>query len=395
MTSSAPSASPARRYLRLAALAVAAVLVAVSLMVVLPPFTMLLFPLAVGASEYSPLLVILDLLWCLPVNRLLRGSRRLRYGTLAALLLGACVAVRPLSQYTRIATAASEQLGTAGPPPRFSLVAAVAGLPTSPDVTERIIPYAAPDGQRLTMRLYALPQHQVRPTVVVLYGGAWRTGSAVQAENVSRALAAKGYAVAALDYRHAPVSPYPAQSDDVTRGILLLQDSADTWGIDLHRIAILGRSSGGHLAELAAFAPSGFRFRAVISIYAPYDLVAGYTDLPSPNPIDVQAVLRSFMGGTPQQRLAQYRLASPSSYVRAGLPPTLLLFGGRDHVVKPEFNRKASQALRAAHVPVISVELPWAEHGFDLAPSGLGGQLAFNLIGDFLERELKPESATH
>jgi len=104
----------------------------------------------------------------------------------------------------------------------------------------------------------------------------------------------------------------------------------------------------------------------------------------------VRAVLTSLVGGTPQQRLMQYRIASPSSYMRPGLPPTLLLFGGRDHVVKPEFNRKAAQALRAAHVPVISVELPWAEHAFDLAPSGLGGQLAFNVISDFLELNLKP-----
>ncbi len=390
MTAPEPPTSAARRYGRLATLVVAAVLVLLSAMVLVPPFNMALFPLAVGASEYSPLLVIADLLWCLPANRILRPSRRLRYATLAALLFSACLAVRPLTQYTRVATAASEQLGTAGPPPRFSLMAALAGLPTSPDVMERTIGYAAPDGERLTMRLYSLPQHKLQPTVVVLYGGAWQGGSAGQAENVSRALATEGYTVAAIDYRHAPMSRYPAQSDDVIRGMLLLQDSADVWGIDLARAAILGRSSGGHLAELAAFLPNGFHFRALVALYAPYDLVEGYMDLPSPDPIGVRAVLTSLVGGTPQQRLMQYRIASPSSYMRPGLPPTLLLFGGRDHVVKPEFNRKAAQALRAAHVPVISVELPWAEHAFDLAPSGLGGQLAFNVISDFLELNLKP-----
>ena len=393
MTSPEPSASAVRRYGRLATLVVAAVLVLLSAMVLVPPFNMALFPLAVGASEYSPLLVIADLLWCLPANRLLRPSRRLRYATLAALLLSACVAVRPLTQYTEVATAANEQLGTGGPPPRFSLMAALAGLPTSPDVTLRSIAYAAPDGERLTMRLYSLPQHKLQSTVIVLYGGAWQGGSAEQAENVSRALATEGYTVAAIDYRHAPMSPYPAQSDDVSRGILLLQDSADVWGIDLARVAILGRSSGGHLAELAAFLPNGFHFRALVAIYAPYDLVQGYMDLPSPDPMGVRAVLTSLLGGTPQQRLMQYRVASPASYVRPGLPPTLLLFGGRDHVVKPEFNRKAAQALRAARVPVISVELPWAEHGFDLAPSGLGGQLAFNVISDFLELNLKAVEA--
>ena len=392
MTSPEPSAPNARHYGRIVTLVVAAALVVLSAMVLLPPFNMVVLPLAVGASEYSPLLVLLDLLWCLPVNRVLRPSPRWRYATLATLVISACLAVRPLTQYTGVAAAANEQLGTAGPPPRFSLMAAIAGLPTNDDVAERIVPYAAPNGERLTMRLYSLPPHGPRPTVVVLYGGGWRGGTPDQGANVSRALASKGYVVAAIDYRHAPLSPYPAQSDDVTHALMILSDSADAWGIDRGRVAILGRSSGGHLAELAAFMPGAFQFRAVIAIYAPYNLVEGYMDLPSPDPIGVRAVLRSFMNGTPEQKLVQYRAASPSSYIRPGLPPTLLLFGARDHVVKPEFNRKAASALRLAHVPVIAVELPWAEHGFDLAPTGLGGQLAFNVISEFLELNLGPAS---
>jgi acetyl esterase/lipase len=256
-----------------------------------------------------------------------------------------------------------------------------------------MVPYAAPNGERLTMRLYSLPQRESRPTVVVLYGGAWQQGTSAQAANVSRALASKGYVVASLDYRHAPLSTYPAQVDDVNRGILLLRDSADAWGMDLTRTAILGRSSGGHLAELAAYMPSGFPYRAVVAIYAPYDLAMGYADVPSPDPIGVREVLSSFLRGTPSERAAQYRQASPASYVRPGLPPTLLMFGGRDHVVKPEFNRMAARALRAVRVPVIAVELPWAEHAFDLAPTGLGGQLAFNVISDFLAMNLKSPQA--
>ena len=390
MTSPPPRGSGVRRTARVASLAVAAVLASLSVMVWMPPFTMVLVALAIGASEYSPVLVLLDLLWCLPVNRMLRGTPRLRYACLVVLIVSACLAVWPLTQYTRVAAAASEQVGTTDAPPRFSLMAAFTGLPTSADVIERIIPYAAPNGERLTMRLYSLPQRETRPALVVLYGGAWQQGTSAQAANVSRALASKGYVVAALDYRHAPASRYPSPVDDVNRGMLLVRDSADAWGIDLARVAILGRSSGGHLAELAAYMPGGYPFRAVIAIYAPYDLVKGYRDLPSPDPLGVRAVLTSFIGGKPEERLAQYRAASPASYMRPGLPPTLLIFGGRDHLVKPEFNRGAARALRAARVPVVAVELPWAEHAFDLAPTGLGGQLAFNVIVDYLAVNLKP-----
>ena len=376
------------------ALVVAAVLVLLSMMVVVPPFTMALFPLAVGASEMSPFLVLLDLLWCLPANRMLRGRNRLRYTTLALLVASACVAVRPLTQFNRAAATASAQLGTEAAPPTFSLLTAVRGLPTSADVVERTVPYSAPDGSQLSLRLYSLRAKAIRPTVVVIYGGAWRAGAPTQCENVSRALAARGFTVAAIDYRHAPTSQYPAQTDDVSRSLLLLRDSAGAWGIDPDRMAVLGRSAGGHLAEMVAFAPNGYPVKAVVAIYAPHNLVQGYVDLPTPDPIDVRNVLRGFIGGTPDDRLKVYRDASPSSYVKSGLPPTLLIFGGRDHIVKPTFNREAAAALRAAHVPVVEVELPWAEHGFDMAPSGLGAQLAFGVVAEFLERQLKPRAAS-
>lgn len=371
-------------------LAIASLLVVLSLMVVVPPYSLTLFRLGDGAIEYSPILVLLDLLWCLPVNRLLRPRRTLRFTTLAFLIASACVAVRPLTQFTRTSATASAQLGTEASQSRFSLVAVVSGLPTNPAVQERTIPYVAPDGERLTLRLYALAPRQSRPTVVVLYGGAWSSGAPTQCENVSRALASRGYTVAAIDYRHAPTSRFPAQIDDVNHALMMLRDSSESWGIDHRRMAILGRSSGGHLAELAAFTPNDFGLKAVVALYAPFNLSAGYVDLPSPDPLDVRLALRSLLGGTPTQQPRRYLAASPSELIRPGLPPTLLLFGGRDHIVKPVFNRQAATALRAARVPVISIELPWAEHGFDMVPTGLGAQLAFNVIAEFLDRELKP-----
>lgn len=376
-----------------AVLVVTAVLALLSLMVVVPPFTMGMFSLAVGASEYSPFLVLLDLLWCLPANRLLRGRGRLRMATLAVLVLSACVAVRPLTQFTRVAASASAQLGTEATAPRFSLLTAVRGLPTSNALATRVVHYVAPDSERLALRLYSLRPAAIRPTVVVVYGGAWRGGSPEQCENVSRALASRGFTVAAIDYRHVPVARFPAQLDDVNQALQMLRDSAASWGIDAKRIAVLGRSSGGHLAELAAYSTDA-GIKAVVALYAPYDLAEGYADLPWPDPIGVRSVLTGFLNGTPQQRPQRYHTASPSSFVRAGLPPTLLVFGTRDHVVKAAFNRQAAAALRAVHVPVVAVELPWAEHGFDMAPAGLGGQLAFTVIADFLERELMPRTTS-
>jgi acetyl esterase/lipase len=370
------------------ALLVTALLVLASAMVLVPPRSMGMLLLTVGITEYSPLLALADLVWLLVTWRLLRGHRTARLAAMTALLVAGGVALRPLWRFDRTAHAASAAIGPDAGVARYSPLDAFRTPALQGAVREQAIAYRAADGAPLRLRLYHGTLPGSRPTVVVIYGGAWRAGDPSQGAGVSRTLASSGYTVASIDYRHAPAARFPAQLDDVRRAIVLLRDSAAAWSIDTTRIALLGRSAGGHLAELAAWTPGMPAVQAVVAIYAPFDLVQGYRDLPAPDPIDVRAVLRDFLGGSPAEQGARYRDASPSTLVRAGLPPTLLLYGARDHVVKPEFNRGAAGRLRAAHVPVMQVEVPWAEHGFDMAPGGLGAQLAVQVITDFLDRAL-------
>lgn len=275
---------PARLFHRLrvaTAIGVAAALITLSACISVAPRGMAALPFIIGAAEFSPFLAIGDLAWCLAVNRWLREYRWLRAIGIVALIAAAGNAVRPLSQFTAVARSASAQLGTEESQPQYSLVTALRGLPWNRDVIEREVRYAASDGSPLSMRLFSLPGREMRPAVVVIYGGAWRGGDASQCRDVSRALASRGYLVAAVDYRHAPKFPFPAQLEDVRTSIRLLRDSAAQWGIDERRMAVLGRSSGGHLAELTAYAPGDIPLQAVVSIYAPYDLLEGYRDLPA------------------------------------------------------------------------------------------------------------------
>ena len=259
-------------------------------------------------------------------------------------------------------------------------------------VLEGVTTYAADDGAPLTLRRFR-PATRAggaagpRPTLVVLYAGAWRSGDAGQAAAVHRALARRGYAVVALDYRHAPAHRWPAQRADVRRGLALVRDSAAAWGVDAGRVVLWGRSSGGHLALLAAFDPEpvpGLVVRGVMSFYGPVDLAEGYRRPPRPDPIDARAVLTAFLGGPPAARPAAYRDASPVAWVRPGLPPALLVYGGRDHVVEARFGRQLAAALRAAGSPAAYAELPWAEHGFDVARGGVGARVSDGLVTRFL-----------
>jgi acetyl esterase/lipase len=129
--------------------------------------------------------------------------------------------------------------------------------------------------------------------------------------------------------------------------------------------------------------------RAVISFYGPSDLNLGYTDLPSPDPMDVRSVLTTYLGGPPGAVPERYHAASAVLYAGGKLPPTLLIQGARDHIVKPVFARELHEKLRAAGNQSVLLEIPWAEHAFDAVFSGPGNQLALFYSERFLDATLR------
>ena len=234
------------------------------------------------------------------------------------------------------------------------------------------------------------------PAVVTIYGGSWMRGSPAESQQMAEFLAARGYVVVALDYRHAPAHQFPAQIEDIAAGLAFVQSRAEDFEIDKERIALLGWSAGAHLAMLLGFQPalqSGGSVRSIVNYYGPVDLANGYYDIPRPDPIDVRQVLRTFLGGTPAELPNAYAAASPISYVEQAeantLPAMLLIYGGRDHVVEARFGRALYNALERSGNRAVWVEIPWAEHAFDKVFNGLSNQMALPFIEQFLAQTLK------
>ena len=79
----------------------------------------------------------------------------------------------------------------------------------------RGVPFAVNDGVRLTMDVYRPASPGSYPAVVQIYGGAWQRGAPASNTAFASYLASRGYVVFAIDYRHAPRWPWPAQLADV------------------------------------------------------------------------------------------------------------------------------------------------------------------------------------
>jgi acetyl esterase/lipase len=371
------------------------------------------YPLSVGAPEVSPWLMGLHAVVLVGVGLGCWGQRvgrsPLLWMALAAAVAGLVLSSLPLSQLPstdqRFAVAAETVIGKPalvrttsplGAPLRsapFHWSDAFRGIAQPQVHIKADIPFATPDSVPLTLDVYrpsGQPPERTYPTLVVIHGGGWKGGSPKDNGEFNRYIAAQGYVVVALSYRLAPRYRFPAQQQDVQAAISFITRHSADYGIDPTRIVLMGRSAGAHLAMLAAYhptapSPNWPRFKAVISYYGPIDLTQGYYDRPQPDPINGPKTLRDFIGGTPEDYPTVYQAASPLQFAnRPDLPPTLLVYGGRDHVVKVEFARSLHQQLLKLGIPTLLLEIPWAEHAFDAVFNGVSNQLALYYTERFL-----------
>lgn len=374
-----------------------------SLWIVIPAPTFSLLPLGIGAPEVSPWLVVMNGIALLLVTLRLQSSW-VYVIALGCSLLGLLLSLLPLLQFptanARIAAAIGAEFGkemlTAVPPisqvvrPHpFVWIDAFRGIEVPEVRIERDIPFATVDGVNLTLNRYCPSSVGLHPAIAVIYGGAWQTGTPANDETFSRYMAAQGYTVVTLDYRHAPQFRYPAQLEDLRTALSFIQTQAETLEIDRQRVALLGRSAGAHLASLAAYGQSPLLLRAVVNYYGPANLTESYNDPPVPDPIDTRTVLEAFLGGNPDQVSQLYQDASPVNHVQPNLPPSLLVYPGRDHLVLPKFGRQLYEKLQAVGNQAVLLEIPWAEHAFDTVFNGVSNQLALYYTERFLAWALR------
>lgn len=375
-----------------------------SLWIVVPAPVFALLPLGVGAPEVSPWLILLNTIAALLTFKGIRRAWIYRIAFTCS-LIALALSVLPLVQFPatnqRAIAAIHSTLGkdylTAIPQAQraamrsspLALWDVFRGIPTSDVRYTPDIQFANPNGIPLKLNLYQPLQRGKYPTIVSIYGGAWRSGSPNDNEQFNRYMAARGYTVVAIDYRHAPQFQFPAQLVDVQTALTFIRQHAADYEIDVDRMALMGRSAGGHLAMLAAYPPDAMPVRAVVNYYSPVDLTAGYNAPPNPDPINSRAVLRAFLGGTPAELPNVYQLASPISYVTRPLPITLLIYGGRDHLVQSKYGRALYERLRAVESPASFIEIPWAEHAFDAVFNGVSNQLALYYTERFLAWALR------
>lgn len=358
------------------------------------------------ASALSPLLALLTGLFSLV------GLRRRDWLVAGAGLFGAAVAVRHIFEVTTSREAGfAEAFGPDWP----------THIP--PSLRSRLRPYRwrpyyrrRPQGSLHQNVIYGASTDTGRPlkadllqpppgvphtgvAMIFVHGGGWWYGHKnIRKFPYFQRLAAQGHVMMDIDYTLAPYSSILGMVKDVKQAILWLKEQSNLCGISPEHIVLTGQSAGGQLALLAAYTPNHPAFqpaglagdasvRGVISYYGPTDMVTLYHDIQTrfvplfPNRLvellhrllelvtghgdSLACGLSSVMGGAPADIPELYQLLSPTSYVSADCPPTLLLQGSHDLLVDYRQVERLCQMLRQVNAPVVYIPFPNCGHTFE------------------------------
>ncbi len=192
------------------------------------------------------------------------------------------------------------------------------------------------------------------PLAVFFHGGGWTAGSRAEYAFLSRALAARGIAVAVPDYRLWPEARWPDFVEDGARAVAWLRTAGDVPG---GPVFVMGHSAGGFIAASLALDPRWLGEAGRAGLAGGVLLATPITWQPRDEPN------RSIFAAAPGGRIE----AVPDPGTLAGAPPMLLLHGEADTVVGPFHAVDLAAGLRAVGRPVTLRLHPGVGHAGILA----------------------------
>ena len=257
------------------------------------------------------------------------------------------------------------------------------------------IPFAETPQRTLRLDLRVPRCRKQPPLVLFIPMGGMR--SCIKA-NAQWWLTENGFAMASIECRVSSEVTAPAPVHDCKAAVRWLRAHADEYGYRSDAIGVWGHSAGGLLAAILGTSGDftglegdggnpgvSSRVQAVCDqCGAPHDFAYFARPEVKTRFAAVTENLRLYLGGLVEERLQLARLVSPSTYISADCPPTLLIHGDADNIVPVEETIAFHKALKAAGVDATLRILPGIGHGWDAA-------LTRDDVSTFFTRILKPQ----
>lgn len=241
------------------------------------------------------------------------------------------------------------------------------------------------------------------PVLFMIHGGGYVAGSKDIMTPTADYFAAEGYASVTPNYR---LVSHPGPIEDLACALAWTISNAETYNFDLSRLVLLGESAGGNAAalisahdDLARFTtncpshlPDKVTFAAVVPYYMYADMStceAACFLLKQATSLYLGEQVTSF---SPDEMRDIWGDASPLVWIDGSEPPTLVIHGQEDNIVPITETKHYVEVLSAAGIPVETLYIPDAMHGFVERLSNEPAQIAHQAVLQFLNRVLNSET---
>jgi acetyl esterase/lipase len=220
------------------------------------------------------------------------------------------------------------------------------------------------------------------PVLVYIHGGGWVIGDKrQQGIPLMHELVQRGWVCVAINYRLSPRATWPSHIVDCKRAVAWVRQHIAEYGGDPDFIAVSGGSAGGHLASLLALTPDESEWQpgfedldasvdACLPFYGVYDMTGDPERSGAYGPGMMDLLERRVMKAQRSDNPVLFEQASPDRRVTRSAPPMFVCHGTNDTLVPLAVGRHFVAQLRLlSQAPVAYVELPRAQHAFDVLAS--------------------------
>ncbi|USQ67990.1 alpha/beta hydrolase [Companilactobacillus allii] len=221
-----------------------------------------------------------------------------------------------------------------------------------------------------------------KPAVIYFPGGGFTSANYHKFIQMRTAIAQRGIVVAAAEYRVVP-DAFPGILNDGKNALGYIRNNAKKYGIDPEKIAVMGDSAGGYLAQFLGTTAEKSEYMpdtgevvnttvsAVVSLYGISNLLTigkGIDTDFHKSTTSTEALLVNGVsfGEDTAHAISDVeenaKFASPIDHVKKGLEPFLLMHGDSDTIVSKYQAEEMESRLKEDDVPVDKVVVEGADH---------------------------------
>lgn len=224
------------------------------------------------------------------------------------------------------------------------------------------------------------------PAVIVCPGGSYFwLDRKTEGRGVAQWLQSQGISAFVLEYRVGGIDGFiyhyrlltrghrfPDPLEDVQRSIQLIRENYRQYGIDPHKVGVMGFSAGGHLAGLAGKL-SDKDYLAQLGIESKVSLRPDFVAMIYPvvsmsAPCTHKRSRRGLLGDNRQKDSELRNLLSLENNLPADMPPVFLMNCVDDPTVKYHNSELLDSALTAKQLPHKYIQYQTGGHGFGANP---------------------------